>query len=525
MALSSDAVIDGPTNRYTSLTYPIPSHTHRLLTHKNLEHLSISSHRNIQIIQLFNFFTMNTIGTSNNMPDNTPLGGKSNGVMDKDKAPDPSTKKRSVEDPNDMKLDENTDPDNTKTTPNDTTKENTKDNTKETQKNTYDNENNNTNTHPTPTPTKDNAQEAPVEPTEPDQTSPNGEATKTPGGDNEDPFGKDKDDGTTPGPMDLNDNIIETKANRKYFGILDQLPEERMEEATTPFATVVGTTTDCVQYNFSEMQTLVACLYFKTTTLDEPTAHTLAEKGLKKLVWMEIATILANNKDTSIYDYITLDDELNLKVFLSRLAHTKPNTLFTITKSTTTPNPYSYAWYGAMMTLGSYYLKQKPILTKKSGEKQSKMTSFMPGADKQANKKAKTDDTTGKDNPPLKKSSKSALKPGRMTTIDAMTAKKYDHRLNIKFSKLKPKKDEPAAEIALAKLRDMMTHMKNYDPSCVLGAWSMKNKSTEVIATPEQIHLKKLSETRGHAHKMRPCLLYTSPSPRDQRGSRMPSSA
>ena len=42
---------------------------------------------------------------------------------------------------------------------------------------------------------------------------------------------------------------------------------------------------------------------------------------------------------------------------------------------------------------------------------------------------------------------------------------------------------------------------------------------------PQWEELDGLCETLGAVGKNEPCLLYTSPSPRDQRGSRMPSSA
>ena len=49
------------------------------------------------------------------------------------------------------------------------------------------------------------------------------------------------------------------------------------------------------------------------------------------------------------------------------------------------------------------------------------------------------------------------------------------------------------------------------------------DEHTTVVVDPSEEKLK--SEFEGVARTIIPCLLYTSPSPRDQRGSRMPSSA
>ena len=79
----------------------------------------------------------------------------------------------------------------------------------------------------------------------------------------------------------------------------------------------------------------------------------------------------------------------------------------------------------------------------------------------------------------------------------------------------------------LAELKANKVSQKNYN-TLVLGADSVIDLDGELISKPENRieAFKILKKLNGNKHSLiSSCLLYTSPSPRDKRQSRMPSSA
>ena len=58
-----------------------------------------------------------------------------------------------------------------------------------------------------------------------------------------------------------------------------------------------------------------------------------------------------------------------------------------------------------------------------------------------------------------------------------------------------------------------------------IGRLGMQDYFGEILVPTEEVVEMKAGQKRTSERKFYPCLLYTSPSPRDQRGSRMPSSA
>ena len=98
--------------------------------------------------------------------------------------------------------------------------------------------------------------------------------------------------------------------------------------------------------------------------------------------------------------------------------------------------------------------------------------------------------------------------------IEGIDSKSLTDSLNHNFANYTPE--------FINELDDIWSQVSSGDIVVTLGAGSI-SKFTDVLA--KKISAKKISAEKMSVEKISACLLYTSPSPRDQRGSRMPSSA
>ena len=75
------------------------------------------------------------------------------------------------------------------------------------------------------------------------------------------------------------------------------------------------------------------------------------------------------------------------------------------------------------------------------------------------------------------------------------------------------------------KEENALLRVKRLEEEVAESTTSLKLRKKELAAIKTQKKVASINEKAEYDRKIKACLLYTSPSPRDQRGSRMPSSA
>lgn len=313
---------------------------------------------------------------------------------------------------------------------------------------------------------------------------------------------------------DLIDNTerISTKVVEKTFDIKVQLPEEQITLAITPYKGIIGEGFEYLSSDLRPLTLTAAKMVLKSSQpLSEDMIRYYGNVGLSSSKWIEILVGVANNEE--VIHVLSDDEAIRIKVIMCRLAHTPPNALFSVHRSSTDPTNASRAWSAAHLALGSWHAKLKKMERRALQQAAKQQTQATLVADKDSNmsihvskKKSVTivsPDPKNKSKPaPASNKTNKATNPSQGSNKRPATeappqdqskstsskktkqfAKEYVHgdiiesRISYKF--LIPEKADVAADfLALGMVADLLKEYQKHDPKVAILPWKKSDAAT-----------------------------------------------
>jgi hypothetical protein len=315
----------------------------------------------------------------------------------------------------------------------------------------------------------------------------------------------DPNDGPHTAPMVLdemidNDERISTKVVEKTFDIKVQLPSESRILATTPYTGPNGAGSEVFLADLKSLTLYAARMILQTKdALSHEQILHYGNVGISSSKWVEILTGVVRNDDCILV--LSTPETIQFKVIMSRLAHTPPNALFSVVRSSTDPSNASRAWSAAHLALGSWHAKVKRAAMKEAQKaaKNKIQTTLKADANSQMTlqlQKKSTPSLVSPDpkarpgNPSLagaKRQATEAPSPDLPVTVQPKSiqkvAKDYvqgniqESRISFKFL-IPEKKDTSADVVALNMIADLLQAYQAQDPTVAILPWKITDAET-----------------------------------------------
>ncbi|KAL3942656.1 MAG: hypothetical protein SGARI_000192, partial [Bacillariaceae sp.] len=379
--------------------------------------------------------------------------------------------------------------------------------------------------------------------------------------DEEDDMDEESEEETPSCPKNLNESFeaatVDTTANKQYVDLapLFEDPED-LQRAKIPFTTFLGEDDTAFHDSEAKMLRLLGKLHYGTDQLNTAQLKEVKTTGIDSLQLIVLLTkVVTEPASDEITQFLNPSEVVDLLVITCRLAHTEPKVMGRVKRSAMPNTLHARLWFGAKMTLGSYYNKERI-------KKQTNLRNFLrnkkdsvPASEEVSKNKSPTDKQTDvmeltnnteeenststtsnsdKTNAPNTAVTPSPNPYGRSRSYPQSTSNKTDlgkdkhgnpcmaignrslkadkasakltlmTRVQLKIPiKADPKKSAP--EVLLATLKDLYSMILRTEPSVIILPWRNADMPKyRAITSPDSIPSNKMSDFKPYSTPARP---------------------